>query len=102
MLIKCLNPTNPLPTKTNCVPAKPDPPDLPHDQQQPLHPIVNAPNVQLRPKSFKESFMGNFINVHALDVEDWITVKMVTIDFTNEGKSIPKITFSKEVLDILS
>lgn len=37
-----------------------------------------------------------------MKVEDWVGTNMVSLEFYDEGKTIPRVTFSEETLSILN
>lgn len=53
-------------------------------------------------RSFKDTLVNGNRNEDAMEVEDWIASKKVNVDFVNEGKTIPKISFTSDTLDYLS
>lgn len=93
---------NTLRTLPNPVPSEPDPPNLPPRPNTTTLPCSDGQDECRYSQSFKDTLIGSFMHDHAMDMEGWITSKIVTVGFVDEGKTIPKINFSKEVLDILS
>lgn len=92
-------PSHPL---SSPIPTDPDPPDASPVLQ---HPGPNGSAALASPgasKSFKDCSVGSSNVDHVIEAEDWITTKMVIVDFLDSEKTVPKITFSKHALDVLS
>lgn len=59
-------------------------------------------NGGVSPRSLKETLVGGAMDGTGTDVLAWINAKMVSVGFVDENRTIPKISFSKELLDVLS
>lgn len=82
-------------------PTEPNPSDLPYDQQQPLL-SINVYDVQLLQNLLRNLLWLIPLMCKLKTLKTRLQPKMVTVDVMDEGKYILNITFSKEVLDIIS
>lgn len=76
------------------------PPDLPNK----LHDFacVQHNNTYLPTKSLKDTLLGEYANSLSMEFEDWIEMNKVRVNFLDNDWTIPKVTFSKETLHLLS
>lgn len=54
------------------------------------------------PRTFRDMLVRDYGVGCGMDVENWITSKMVSVDFLDEVRTVPKVTFSKEALEMLN